>query len=51
MLKDVQIDVSKYYKVNELAQLKEFIVDPERFLLNQKLSTINNKVNQLKQRH
>lgn len=51
MLKDVQIDVTAYYAINERNQLRQFIADPMGFLTTQRISAINSKVNKLKRRH
>ena len=47
---NVNISVEKYYAINEIAQLRQFVTDNLTFLTNQKLSVINNKVTQLKRR-
>lgn len=45
-----KVEIQSYYHPTEIFDLKNFIVDNLQFVLEQKLSTINAKIQELKHR-
>lgn len=47
---NAKVDVKTYYQPNEIDNLKLFVLDNLKFIQQQKLSSVNDKIKKIKRR-